>query len=505
MSKWMLAAGAAALAIVSPSLAQQGERGGGKKAQASQPAKGGGGGNRARAQRSGGGDRAVRVQRGGGGDRIRVERGGGGSERARAQRSGGGDRVVRAQRGNERREIRPTRQDLQRFTPDRGRERRAVRVDRGQERRAVQVDSGRGRARLAREERVRVDRGRQDRGVRAIRSDRDGRFARVDRDEGQRFDREVRRFDRDRDVIRGDGRRFAVVDRGDSIVRVRDFDRGRVRVRDIDRDDLFVRRLGYGAGGCPPGLARKGNGCLPPGQAAKLVGQPLFAATRIAALDPLPRSFRSLYWDDDDHYYRYGGGYVYRVDRDDHLIAAMIPLFGAALIGRPLQPYYVNRYYRPAYFNAFYPNSPYDCYRYGYGYVYEVDCITGLVEDVIPTYDYGYGVGQILPASYSYYNLPYQYRSYYIDDDDSYYRYAPGAIYRVDRDTALISAVVSLLAGALTVGQPLPVGYSAYNVPLAYRTTYYDRPDVWYRYNDGYIYAVDPGTRVVESVAYAIV
>ena len=33
--------------------------------------------------------------------------------------------------------------------------------------------------------------------------------------------------------------------------------------------------VGYGTGGCPPGLAKKNNGCLPPGQAKKLynVGQ----------------------------------------------------------------------------------------------------------------------------------------------------------------------------------------------------------------------------------------
>jgi hypothetical protein len=33
----------------------------------------------------------------------------------------------------------------------------------------------------------------------------------------------------------------------------------------------------YGRGKCPPGLAKKGNGCLPPGQATKryVIGQPL--------------------------------------------------------------------------------------------------------------------------------------------------------------------------------------------------------------------------------------
>ena len=35
------------------------------------------------------------------------------------------------------------------------------------------------------------------------------------------------------------------------------------------------------------------------------------------------------------------------------------------MLGQPLQPAYLNNYYRPSYFNAFYPNSPYDCYRYG--------------------------------------------------------------------------------------------------------------------------------------------
>ena len=29
--------------------------------------------------------------------------------------------------------------------------------------------------------------------------------------------------------------------------------------------------VGYGVGGCPPGLAKKENGCMPPGQAKKLL------------------------------------------------------------------------------------------------------------------------------------------------------------------------------------------------------------------------------------------
>lgn len=396
-------------------------------------------------------------------------------------------RAARNDNRERRNEIRAARND------DRGRRNDRVRFEnRDNDRtRVARIDDDRRRGRDRDDARfAQFERGRDRDGIRIRDRDRRDRFFNVDRDGDFRRDRDRRD-------------RFVNFSR-DRVFRVRDFDRGRVRFRDIDRDDLYVRRFGY-VNGCPPGLAKKRNGCLPPGQAARFIGQPLFAATRFTALDPLPRSFRSLYWDDDDYYYRYGGNYLYRVDRDDDLIDGLLPLFGAALLGQPLRPSYVNSYYRPSYYNAFYPNSPYDCYQYGYGYVYETDCRTGLVEDVIPTYDYGYGVGQLMPASYGYYNVPFQYRSYFSDDDDYYYRYAPGSIYRVDRDTSLISAVVALLTGGLSVGQPLPVGYSAYNVPLDYRTAYYDTPDTWYRYDNGYIYNVDPGTRMVRSVAYAIV
>ena len=48
-------------------------------------------------------------------------------------------------------------------------------------------------------------------------------------------------------------------------------------------------RTEYSAGRCPPGLAKKGNGCLPPGQAKKLwvIGQPLPPAV---IYEPVPRA-----------------------------------------------------------------------------------------------------------------------------------------------------------------------------------------------------------------------
>ena len=84
-------------------------------------------------------------------------------------------------------------------------------------------------------------------------------------------------------------------------------------------------------------------------------------------------------------------------------------------------------------------------------------------------------------------------------------RYGDGAIYRVDPETQLIRSVVALLAGDLSVGQPLPPAYNVYNMPTAYRSTYYDTPQNYYRYNDGYVYRVDPTTMLVTEVIKAII
>ncbi|HEX6411397.1 MAG TPA: hypothetical protein VFZ88_12510 [Sphingomicrobium sp.] len=257
--------------------------------------------------------------------------------------------------------------------------------------------------------------------------------------------------------------------------------------------------------GCPPGLAKKSPACVPPGQARKAyVGA---ALPTYFASNYMPLGLRDLYYDTDDYYYRWGDGYAYRVDRGDNLISALLPLIGAGLgVGMPF-PYQGPSYYVPSYYQSFYPDYGYgdDYYRYANGYVYEIDGSSGYIEDVIPLLDRGYGVGQMLPAGYSYYNVPYQYRDAYYDTDDYYYRYAPGAIYQVDRDSQLITAIASLLTGGLSVGQPLPPAYGVYNVPLGYRDTYYDTPDHWYRYSNGYIYQVDPTTQLITAIVRSIV
>jgi hypothetical protein len=136
------------------------------------------------------------------------------------------------------------------------------------------------------------------------------------------------------------------------------------------------------------------------------------------------------------------------------------------------------------------------------GIVYQVDCVTGMIEDVVPLYAGGYGVGQMLPSTY--YNLPYQYRGLYEDNDDYGYYYAPGAIYQYDQGSSLITSVAALLAPGFGIGQQLPMGYGTYNVPYAYRDTYYDTNNAWYRYNNGNIYQIDPTTQLVTAIVASI-
>ena len=85
--------------------------------------------------------------------------------------------------------------------------------------------------------------------------------------------------------------------------------------------------VGYGAGGCPPGLAKKNNGCMPPGQAKKLynIGQRWPGRYGHAwTYNQIPYDLRTRYgFDPDDRYY-YGDGYLYRVDPTTMLISQVV-------------------------------------------------------------------------------------------------------------------------------------------------------------------------------------
>ncbi len=246
--------------------------------------------------------------------------------------------------------------------------------------------------------------------------------------------REVRQARRDDRVDRRE-RRLAQAPREDRRDWRRWSDR-RLVLRDRFDDDFFRRRgdrgrhLANRRAGCPPGLARQNRFCMPPGQLrkARFIGRSMpIASWRYN----VPVRYRYRFLDDRDWFYRYdNAGYVYRFDRGSRLVNAVYPLFGSDLI-----------------------------------------------------------IGEPMPLGYQVYNVPIAYRSFYPDTRDYYYRYDDSAIYRVRSDTMLVDGIVALLSGGgglggLGVGDPLPIGYDAYNVPYAYRDRYHDSGDAWYRYAD---------------------
>jgi hypothetical protein len=179
--------------------------------------------------------------------------------------------------------------------------------------------------------------------------------------------------------------------------------------------------------GCPPGLAKKYNGCMPPG----LAGQ-----TGSDWLRP------DWYFRDYDHAYRYRylDGYMLRLGAGGDVLSYM-PLLGGAL-----------------------------------------------------------GIGQVWPSVSQAVPMPTYYDSYYDLGPADSYRYYDDTIYRVDPDSAVIRSVAALLTGNdFVIGKAAPAGYDVYNVPYDYRDQYYDSPDALYRYSDGYIYQIDPTTRLVQA------
>ncbi len=78
--------------------------------------------------------------------------------------------------------------------------------------------------------------------------------------------------------------------------------------------------------GCPPGLAKKQNGCLPPGQAKKIYGR----GDHIQGNYVLIRNPDRHGLDPRSTYYRLGD-YVYQVDRDTKEVLDLIGAVAAVL------------------------------------------------------------------------------------------------------------------------------------------------------------------------------
>lgn len=228
-------------------------------------------------------------------------------------------------------------------------------------------------------------------------------------------------------------RRVDREDRRDVRVRYEDRDDRRILRGDRDRDWLVQDRSRGLIDGCPPGLAKKQNGCNPPGQVKDRYERSLFG------YDYRPGLFGLSNYDRRGSYY-YNDGYLVRYG-DNGGISSWLPLLGGAL-----------------------------------------------------------GIGNVWPTGYQSYSVPDYYVDYYNLGGPDRYRYADNVIYRVDPEDAAITSIAALITGDdFRIGQTMPRGYDVYNVPYAYRERYYDTPDYMYRYSDGYVYQIDPETRLVAA------
>ncbi|MCA1684145.1 MAG: hypothetical protein LC708_03350, partial [Actinobacteria bacterium] len=229
----------------------------------------------------------------------------------------------------------------------------------------------------------------------------------------------------------------------------------------------------------------------------------------------VPYAYRSLYYDTPNYNYRYGDGAIYRIDPTTQLIQTVVALLTGQSLGiGQMLPMGYDVYNVPYAYRSTYFDSDDMWYRYNDGYIYGVDPYSRRIQSMYPVSYGGYAVGYPVPSyagygdytgygaygGYPSYSMPYGYNQLYYGQPGYNYQYANGGIYQVDPTTRLITALVALVTGAnLGVGQMLPMGYDVYNVPYAYRSSYFDTSDAWYRYDDGYIYQVDPYSRMIEA------
>ena len=250
---------------------------------------------------------------------------------------------------------------------------------------------------------------------------REVREIRTVRDVRDRYD------DRRTTAVRYDDRR----DRDYDDRRYRDDDRGGDRYRYLVRD-----RSRTIIDGCPPGLAKKRNGCNPPGQVKD-------RDRTIFGYEYRPRYFGLNSYRDDR--YRYNDGYLVRYG-DGNRISGWIPLLGGALATGNVWPQRYDSYQLPNYYVDYYDLGGPDRYRYADNVIYRVDAGDAAITSIaaLLTGD-EFVVGQRMPQGYDVYNVPYAYRDRYYDSPEAMYRYSDGQIYRMDPTTQLVQAVIGLL------------------------------------------------------------
>lgn len=166
--------------------------------------------------------------------------------------------------------------------------------------------------------------------------------------------------------------------------------------------------------GCPPGLAKKNNGCLPPGQAKKIGRYE----------DQQSRWFRYSNWfsENRDGDWRYDRSFAYRIDPATNLARSITPLLGGALFGGNMWPTGYTNYDATPYYSRYYGEGDNQSIRYADGAVFRVDPKTQMIGSVVGllTGD-GWNVGAPAPLGYDLYNVPASYRDQYADSNTSAY------------------------------------------------------------------------------------
>ncbi len=182
--------------------------------------------------------------------------------------------------------------------------------------------------------------------------------------------------------------------------------------------------------GCPPGLAKKHNGCMPPGLAKQRAYRPgWWGLAGLAAGS-----------------YAYDDGYLLRLNGGD--VAGYIPLLGGALSPGNIWPRAYVSQPVPDYYTDYYDLGPPGSYRYADDVLYRVDPTTSAITSIAALLTGNdIGIGSPMPAGYDVYNVPYPYRDEYSDGPDARYRYSDGYIYQIDPATQLVTAAIDLLAG----------------------------------------------------------
>ncbi|RZJ97306.1 MAG: hypothetical protein EON88_03185 [Brevundimonas sp.] len=204
------------------------------------------------------------------------------------------------------------------------------------------------------------------------------------------------------------------------------------RTRIVFRDRVERRVID----GCPPGLAKRDNGCLPPGLARQV--------DRARDYDRYDR-YRYVWNVRDANDYRYRDGYLYRTNAQGGLLG-YLPVLGGALWTGNTWPAQYNYEPAPAYYSQYYGLQDRNAYRYADGVLYGVNPQNQSITQVAALLTgQNWTVGQPMPAGYDVYNVPYAYRNQYADGPQSMYRYSDGYVYQVDPTTQLVQTVIQLL------------------------------------------------------------